>query len=316
MATSLGFTVAEPMSFSYGIIGTGAIGLGLVRLLGARQCRLLVRDTKAASAPYQYSVEGHDDSSTTAVSKSFALNVKQHILSSLSPRDFRQLDVLVIPVKFYQLDALIQQLKGHLPEQLNLLLLQNGFGGHEALASAFPNNPIYIASTTDAIVKTSDSSIQINARGELLIGSIRERSLPNAIKALLERHPKGVWHKDILNYLYVKLAVNAVINPLTAKYRCKNGEIRAYPDIIANLKAEIFRLYRALKLGIDIDELGYYIDSVIALTENNYSSMYQDIKLGRPTEVEGILGVLIKKAAAHKMQLPLVESLYSEISVL
>lgn len=301
------------MSYRYGIIGQGAIGLGLVDILAEEHCTLFGRTSLTAQKhPEQLSI--HINEAAAHSHKDINCAYKQLCLAE--EFDFLSLDVLILPVKFYQLPALLEQLSNKLPIKLPLMLLQNGFGGHERLRECFPHNPIYIASTTDAIVKNQALNIQVNARGELIIGSASQHEPCSAIKRIIQQHPNAKWDEDILNYLYQKLAVNAVINPITAKYGCKNGDVLNYPALVTGLKQEVFALYQALALDIDLAQLGQYIDSVIHLTRNNYSSMQQDIQHGRPTELEGILGSLIKKAAAHKVSLPLIQNLYKDIQTL
>lgn len=241
------------------------------------------------------------------------ISASMHILKHENKTHFEALDLLVLPLKFYHLAPLIAQLQGQLPSDLPILLLQNGLGGHELLEQAFPANPLFLGATTDAIVKLSPHQIRIHARGELVIGSLAQSSATKAVDTLLTLHPKGMWHSNILYYLYKKLAVNAVINPISAIYKCRNGEIKRYPALVAGIKQEVFALYEALSLDIDLDELNAYIEEVIQLTANNYSSMYQDFVNQRPTEIDSILGVLLNKAAAQKMSLPCILSCYNKI---
>jgi 2-dehydropantoate 2-reductase len=203
-----------------------------------------------------------------------------------------------------------------LPKHVALLLLQNGIGGHEQLARAFPNNPIYLGTTTDAVQRVTPDQYKVHARGELLVGSETLLQPCPAISRLISLHPKGSWVTNIMDYLYKKLAVNAVINPLTAIHACSNGEIKAYPDDIAALKKEIHTLYAALDLGLELDKLDSYIDSVIELTHSNYSSMYQDVRNQKPTEIEGILGALQKKAAQLEIAVPTINHLYQKVRAL
>lgn len=296
------------MSYHFAIIGTGAIGLGLAHLLCEHKCTMLARN--------------HDNHARAALSvieidhETKMISADVCTLTNMTVEDWTRVDLLILPVKFYHLSTLIEQLRSNLPDTLPLLLLQNGLGGHELLSDAFPNNPIYLGSTTDAIATLKPQKIQIHARGELVIGSL-SRALPSgALRELMKAHPNAIWEEQIMTYLYRKLAVNAVINPLTAKYQCRNGELSGHLDKVEVLKQEVFTLYQALSLNIELPALNNYIDSVIALTTNNYSSMYQDVKHRRPTEIDSILGVLLTKAAAHKVPLPLIQSLYDEIKAL
>jgi 2-dehydropantoate 2-reductase len=82
------------------------------------------------------------------------------------------------------------------------------------------------------------------------------------------------------------------------------------------LKLEIRTLYRTLQIDLDFDALDVYIDSIIVLTKSNYSSMYQDVKHCRPTEVDGILGTLQTKAAQLNIAVPTINKLYQQVKAL
>jgi 2-dehydropantoate 2-reductase len=82
------------------------------------------------------------------------------------------------------------------------------------------------------------------------------------------------------------------------------------------LKVEIRALYSAMQIDLDFDALDAYIDSIIVLTKSNYSSMYQDVKHLRPTEVDGILGTLQIKAAQLGLAVPTINKLYQQVKAL
>ena len=309
----------------FGIIGCGAIGLGLAHLLREHTCTMFVSETKydlLAKSTISVFENDHNSMEHRQEHRKERSTIDADIrdLNTTSERFFTTLDLLILPVKHYHLTPLMAQLKHTLPKSLDLLLLQNGLGGHEIIQTSFHDNTLYLGATTDAIALQNPSKIQIHARGDLLIGNTASHRASAAIYALLNAHPKASWDDDIMTYLYKKLAVNAVINPLTAKFKCRNGEIKHHPEWLAGLKKEVLSLYQKMSeqehFAFDIAALDKYIDDVIEITAQNYSSMYQDVVNGRQTEIEGILGILIKKAADYGLQLPMTTSLYQEISLL
>jgi 2-dehydropantoate 2-reductase len=298
-----------------GIVGQGAIGIGLAQLIenynithptSAIDCSLFVREPSKQARSII--------TTQTTISSSRDYIFSEYMLSDAAK--LQELDLLILPIKLYQLSDVIIQLKALLPPQVALFLLQNGMGGHEQLAKAFPDNPLYLGTTTDAVQRMNPEEYKVHARGELLIGSDTLSQPCAAITQLISRHPKGAWVSHIMDYLYKKLAVNAVINPLSAIHACANGQIRAYTKDIAALKKEIRAVYTALEVGLELDELEAYIDSVIELTQSNYSSMYQDVKNQRPTEVDGILGTLQTKAAQLSIAVPKINDLYQQIKAI
>ncbi|MBT1450901.1 2-dehydropantoate 2-reductase [Glaciecola sp. XM2] len=298
---------------TFGIIGNGAIGTGLAKLIADASTENAHDITQFVRRPCNLPVtivESETDNAarkTTWMFKQAALDHQQSLDS---------LDLLILPLKYYQLREVLKSLDGRLCESLPILLLQNGLGGHQQLLEHFTHNPLFVGATTDAVQKVAERHFHIHARGDLVIGGISGQSILPAIQSLLDAHPNSRWDSNIMQYLYQKLAVNAVINPLTAIYRCANGDILDYPQEIAALKQEIRAVYQANEIEVDMHMVDRYIDHVIDLTKHNYSSMYQDVLHERPTEVDGILGTLQTKAAHKGICVPTITRLYEAIKAI
>ena len=292
-----------------GIIGRGAIGVNLafyLQLSANIKTMLLVRD--------HYDLE-EKLTLLDADGKTHQINAPQHFLSQ---QTLQQLDLIVIPVKQYQIEALLQKLAPIIASKTAILLLHNGMGGIELVQKYLPNQPLFVATTTDGVYKTSSTCFVQSAVGQLDIGMIdEENSLEENAgaewKYLEALHPNFRWRNDIVFALYQKIAVNAAINPLTALKNCKNGEVLHYSDDLRKIKEEIFDLYEFMNLPLDNHTLSQHIDAVIELTKNNYSSMHQDLHNGRETEVEGILGFLLEKGRETGMKLPFIQTLYEQV---
>ncbi|TLS28225.1 hypothetical protein PpBr36_01146 [Pyricularia pennisetigena] len=105
-----------------------------------------------------------------------------------------------------------------------------------------------------------------------------------------------------------KLAANAIINPLTALLGCANGEVFGSPsrqDAIQQLIAETGAVIRALLPSSAREEVGeqfsnrglsQYIMEVATKTAKNSSSMLQDFRAGRETEIGYINGYIVEQA--------------------
>jgi len=292
-----------------GIIGRGAIGVDIAfHLQNAENINttLLLRKQHDISNPLFIKVKDGE---------THHLNCEQ---THLSEDTLSQLDLLVIPVKQYQLKSLLQTISPIVQKHTVILLLHNGMGGIELAEKHLPNNPLLVATTTDGVYKTSDSTFVQTAIGQFDIGPVDEKTLlltssETSLQFIKQLHPNFNWRVDIIFALYQKLAVNAVINPLTALKNCKNGELSKYQTEVNCIKEEIFDLYEFMNLPIDNHTLSQHIDDVIQLTANNYSSMHQDFHHGRETEVDGILGFLLEKGQETGMKLNFIQELYNQI---
>ena len=104
-----------------------------------------------------------------------------------------------------------------------------------------------------------------------------------------------------------KLVVNAMINPLTVIFDCKNGELfnrRPIFHLMRLLLAEASQVIHSLpELGPDpeaasrfsVEKLEAIVLNVAEKTAKNTSSMLQDVRAGRPTEIDYINGYIVKK---------------------
>ncbi len=295
-----------------GIIGRGAIGVCLASYLSQKKnihtC-FFIRDTYTALSPlYLQQTNGVD----------LALTAPQ---LTMDAQTLKNIDLLIVPVKHYQVEATLLSLQDKLSDHTTLLLLHNGMGTKSLLEKYLPNTPYLIGITTDAAYQVSANRFHQAACGKLEIGkpiqasAVDERNIANSSSAdLFALHPMMKWRDDIEFAQYQKLAINAAINPLSATKNCKNGEIKHFTEELRCIKSEIFDLYEFMNLPIDNHELSKQIDDVIDLTANNYSSMHQDFHKNRQTEVEGILGFLLLKGEETGMKLPMIESLYKQIT--
>jgi 2-dehydropantoate 2-reductase len=104
-----------------------------------------------------------------------------------------------------------------------------------------------------------------------------------------------------------KLAINAVINPLTVLLNCRNGDLLfnfATTRTIRLLLAEISLVIRNLPElegvpNIDTrfspNRLETIVVGVASKTSSNISSMLQDVRRGKETEVEYINGYIVRR---------------------
>ena len=114
--------------------------------------------------------------------------------------------------------------------------------------------------------------------------------------------------------LWLKLAINCAINPFTALHDCPNGEVieRAGPAF-APLLAELHALLVSQGVQRPLAQLQQQILDVIQATAANSSSMRQDVRAGRRTEVDFILGHACRTARQAGLQTPTLDALHQQL---
>jgi 2-dehydropantoate 2-reductase len=125
---------------------------------------------------------------------------------------------------------------------------------------------------------------------------------------------------ELLHAQFRKLAINAVINPLTVVFDCLNGELFTNPAVcrlVDLLVLEISNVIQAtLKSQPKADDaitteffepelLQKVVHDVGRRTAKNSSSMRQDRHAGRQTEIDYINGYVASQAKLHDIRCPL-----------
>jgi 2-dehydropantoate 2-reductase len=100
--------------------------------------------------------------------------------------------------------------------------------------------------------------------------------------------------------------VNAAVNPVTALHGVANGRLLEppYRDEALRLLDEAARTARAAGVAITDAEARIDLDRILGATSENRSSMLQDLDRGRPTEVDAILGEILRVGERHGLDLP------------
>ncbi|GEM_PF-6104658 len=262
------------------ILGRGCIATTLAYYLDDRDLTLITRDAKYN--PLTISYQGST----------------YQIPGNLVPVDsinFEKIERLIIPIKSYHNAGFLKEYEDKLPTSVTLVIFQNGIQFLSQFKTAFPNNPIIAGLTTDGAYRDSEGRITLAGKGSMVLGDIQHGKKAH-VNQLINCHPDAGWINDIYPAIYKKLLVNIAINPLTFVYQCKNGELMNKLKEVNTIVEAVFSLFDALNIVHDKEEWFGQVIAVIKGTEKNRSSMLQDRINKQPTEIDAILGALIKKS--------------------
>jgi 2-dehydropantoate 2-reductase len=111
---------------------------------------------------------------------------------------------------------------------------------------------------------------------------------------------------DFTTASWEKLLRNAVANPITALTArrvgvLRNGEIEV---VARELLRETVAVARAEGAALPDDAIEQTIDSIRRLDPEIAPSMLQDRLAGRPLELEGLTGIVVRRAARHGIDVP------------
>ena len=238
---------------------------------------------------------------------------------------------LVISVKAYQTVKAIQAVAHRLTRDSSILFLQNGMGiVDEVNERLFPDEkhrPTYIVGVVShglysnrpfSVVHAGEGTIAMGVLPRMPKGKSTQPEaiyqLSTSARYLMRTMTRtaafvavGFYPTDILQQQLDKLAVNCIINPLTAILDCKNGALiynYYFTRVVRLLLAEISLVIKNLpelknvpnvNMRFDTLRLERLVSSIANTTAENYSSMVQDIRSGRLTEIDYINGYIIRR---------------------
>ena len=280
------------------VVGEGAIGLLATAHL--HQAGYPVQLHRRVAGPFDFVFQSADRS--------------QHI--SLPHQAQSPYCYILLPVKAYAIVDAVQQLLPLMTDNAQLVLSHNGMGTIEKVLPLLkPEQGLWFLSTSHGAFKPDDATLVHSGKGQSVLGALnqaafaQQQNVEQAMKTALG--PLEVI-ADIWPALWLKLAVNALINPLTALHQCKNGELSKgkYDAAIEQLIEEFVLVAQASGQDFSIEAIQSRVRQVISQTADNYSSMQQDFVKGRRTELDYITGFLLKQAEQHQLQLPANQAIY------
>ncbi|ASS65971.2 MULTISPECIES: 2-dehydropantoate 2-reductase [unclassified Paenibacillus] len=207
-----------------------------------------------------------------------------------------------------------------------MLCLQNGIGHMERLSQALPNVALYAGVTSEGAMREDARTVIHTGLGELHYGAANEAASDSRSQKL-----RGKWQQaadkagiaaflsnDMENRIYRKLLLNAVINPLTALYGIRNGELPTHPQagkLMAALHEETAAILARAGLALDGSEPARLLE-VCRLTAGNVSSMLADTRAGRRSEVDSINGAVASLAGTLGLDAPLNQAAAAMVKAL
>lgn len=302
------------------ILGGGSLGCLLasyLQLAGAAP-RLLLRDRSSLDVAQAAGVSLQRDGAVERING----------LALVCPDQLEDaVERLFVCTKAHQTITALDAMSAHLHKQPLVVLMQNGMGVREALLDQWPQATVLHAITTEGAFQTRRFQVVHAGRGDTLIGSVatgdrrdEETEIANAIARMLGH--AGLAARavdDCETRLWQKLAVNSVINPLTALYRCRNGELFAQPDAparVAQLCREMAAVACASGMEMTAADLSERVATVARATAANRSSMLQDVDAGRLTEIDFINGFVVRKAHDLGIAVPAHEAVLGAVKQL
>lgn len=288
------------------VLGAGSLGgLWAARLYGAGLPVCLILRDQVRLAAYQEA----SGLSLTSAERAVSLPIPACTLADAPP-----IRRLLLACKAYDAVPAALDLKPYVQTGADVLLLQNGLGSQHAVASVLDHAHCLAVSSTEGAFRRSAFYIQAAGAGQNWIGALtHHESSPSWLKELDAANIPNAWTDDIATRLWRKLALNCAINPLTVLHDCTNGQLATSTDELEPVCTELSVLLNANGVPGTPEDLLAETQRVITATAHNLSSMLQDVRAARRTEIAYLLGYACTDAQRRHLALPALQNLHERL---
>ncbi len=296
------------------IIGPGALGTLLAAMLAGtpgNNVRLLDRDPQRAArlADRGLLLQEGDQSRLVRLSV------------TADPQTIPPAELVLLCVKSRDTAASLYSAKPFLSGHSLVIPFQNGIGHLDACGQALAGIPWAIGVTALGATLVEPGHVRHGGQGLTRVGFSNppdQTSLTRLGKVTELLNRAGIpteMADDIMNHVWAKLLINVGINALTAIADRPNGYLLESAAQRRHLTAAIREaeaVARALGITLTADPVASALATCKA-TADNISSMLQDIRRGKPTEIDAINGAVLDHGRRLHIPCPTNQALVSAI---
>ena len=284
------------------IIGAGAMGC----LYGAylsRKNEVLMLDV------YEPQVESINQNGITVLEENGTEQHFPNIRAMKSGTCKETADLVIVFVKSTHTESSLDENKSLFGEHTLVMTLQNGAGNDRKIAKYVKTENIIIGTSKHNSVNLGGGKIRHSGTGVTTIGSNLEQNtnLPIIANLLTEAGFQSAISDNIQRIIWSKLFVNLSINTFTAitqspiAYMIENQYAW---DFAEKMICEAVNVAEADGTHFSYMEVLDMVHHVCEDAGKGYSSMYQDVKKGIPTEIDAINGAIVKQARHYNVPVP------------
>ena len=225
------------------------------------------------------------------------------------------IEYLLVCTKAWAVESAIEAIAPRLSATSVVVLLCNGMGLAEAVAPLIGEAQLVVGSTTSGCRRSKQGELIVSGEGRTQLGSLDGGLSPTWLSPWRRGVPDFEWETDIRSVLLAKVALNAVINPLTALHGVTNGELLQPP--LQAITENVIEEVQSVLVSADATEIASalpaQVRAVCDSTAANHSSMRVDLEGGTQTEIDAIVGWLLSSLTPHPPATPVLSELYEAV---
>jgi len=224
-------------------------------------------------------------------------------------------DLLIVFTKTLHTAAAMAGIGHVVGPHTRVLTLQNGLGNVETISRSVPMERLIVGMTNWPADKAGAGHVRSHGQGlvRLLAADGRPDPAVTRIAGVLDAAGLAcAVDPQVWTSIWEKVAFNTALNSICAATGCSLGRLATTPpalSLVGSMIDEVLAVAHAE--GVETDAARCRAAVMRALVEQvgHQPSMLQDVRAGRPTEVQALNGAVVEKARRHGLAVPHVETL-------
>ena len=247
--------------------------------------------------------------------------------SNLAETGRETFDFYLVCTKSFDTENSARQLKSEstLAHQKSpIVLCQNGWGNAEIFSRFFSPKQVYNARVITGFIRPEPHAVDVTVHAQPVhLGSLFDGNATHlqllADALSLGGLPSAVTD-DIGKDLWAKMLYNCPLNALGAVLQVPYGHLGEDENsrvLMERIVREVFQVMQGLGHASHWPSAGDYLkdfyENLLPSTYSHESSMLQDIRAGRITEIEALNGVIVREGRKLKIDITCNETVRNQI---
>ncbi len=303
------------------VFGAGAVGLGLSSfLMQAGHSIHLVGKEQTVNALKKHGLKRQGIFGAAGFS---SLSVS----STLTELNEEPIDFCLVCTKSFDTGNSARQLKAELlltHQNVPIVLCQNGWGNAEIFARFFPAKQIFNARVITGFIRPEAHVVDVTVHAQPVhIGSLFDNDV-TGLQVLADALSQGglpsAVSSEIGKDLWAKMLYNCPLNALGAVLQVRYGllgESEYSRALMEQIVEEVFRVMQGMGYDSHWQNARAYMEDfyshLLPSTYEHESSMLQDIRAGKKTEIEALNGVIVREGKKLELDVSCNEILRNQI---
>ena len=291
-----------------GLVGAGSVGSGLIATMYGNDpdhVFLVARGQRAERLRGGIEVNGARLQPTVCASADQGIH----------------LDLLLVSVKSYSLDTVMEDIAGLIDDDTVLLPLLNGITATDRLRERFPRNRVMYGTVIRTDAHRIGRRAYFTTLGEMQIGYADNTVVAPEVAAVRERLASlGVnvrVYDDMRRMQWRKWMLNTGGSQVAAETGVSCGYFELVDEIrelIALCMDEIVALAAAEGVNVTSADRDEILEFLMGYPADKKMSMLQDLEAGRPIEIDDYAGTVVALGEKHGIPTPANRIMYLTIT--